>query len=324
MINVRLLNLLSDARKYILYQIITRWLIFVFRIIISYLASNLVDSYINNILTFTQIKISLFFSLLLIFFIYHLEKKYIDASSKSSLQAKKILRKKIYSKLLKLGISYSKHISTSNLVQLSVEGVDQLETCFGQYYPQIFYSLLSTFTSLISISIFNIKTAFALLSCIPLIPISIIVVQKISKKILGKYMKSYFNLGERFLENLQGLTTLKIYQFDSDKEKEMDTQAEKFRINTMKLLVFQLNSISIMDIMTYGGASFGIILTLKSYYYNNITFGQALFIILLSAEFFLPLRRLGSFFHVAMNGITASEKIFKFLDIPEEKKIYYF
>ena len=170
------------------------------------------------------------------------------------------------------------------------------------------------------ISIFNIKTAFALLSCIPLIPISIIVVQKISKKILGKYMKSYFNLGERFLENLQGLTTLKIYQFDSDKEKEMDTQAEKFRINTMKLLVFQLNSISIMDIMTYGGASFGIILTLKSYYYNNITFGQALFIILLSAEFFLPLRRLGSFFHVAMNGITASEKIFKFLDIPEEKK----
>ena len=320
MINVRLLNLLSDARKYILYQIITRWLIFVFRIIISYLASNLVDSYINNILTFTQIKISLFFSLLLIFFIYHLEKKYIDASSKSSLQAKKILRKKIYSKLLKLGISYSKHISTSNLVQLSVEGVDQLETCFGQYYPQIFYSLLSTFTSLISISKFNIKTAFALLSCIPLIPISIIVVQKISKKILGKYMKSYFNLGERFLENLQGLTTLKIYQFDSDKEKEMDTQAEKFRINTMKLLVFQLNSISIMDIMTYGGASFGIILTLKSYYYNNITFGQALFIILLSAEFFLPLRRLGSFFHVAMNGITASEKIFKFLDIPEEKK----
>ena len=319
MINVRLLNLLSDAKKYIIYQILTRWFILFFRIIISYLISYLIDSYINNTLTFSQIKISLFFSLILIFFIYNLEKKYIEASSKSSLQAKKILRKKIYSKLLKLGISYSKYISTSNLVQLSVEGVDQLETCFGQYYPQIFYSLLSTFTSFVSISIFNIKISFGLLSCIPLIPLSIIVVQKIAKKILGKYMRSYFNLGESFLENLQGLTMLKIYQYDSDKEKEMDTQAEIFRINTMKLLVFQLNSISIMDIMTYGGASFGIILTMKYYFYKQILFGQALFIILLSAEFFLPLRRLGSFFHVAMNGITASEKIFKFLDISEEK-----
>ena len=319
MINARLLNLLSEAKKYIIYQIITRWLILFFRIIISYLISNLVDLYINKTLTFSQIKFSLFFSLLLICIIYNLEKKYIDAVSKSSLQAKKILRKKIYSKLLKLGISYSKYISTSNLVQLSVEGVDQLETCFGQYYPQIFYSLLSTFTSFISISIFNIKISCALLSCLPLIPISIIVVQKIAKKILGKYMKSYFNLGESFLENLQGLTTLKIFQYDSDKEKEMDTQAEKFRISTMKLLVFQLNSISIMDIMAYGGASFGIILTMKYYLYKQILFGKALFIILLSAEFFLPLRRLGSFFHVAMNGITASEKIFKFLDINEEK-----
>ena len=325
MINVRLLNLLSDAKKYIINQILTRWLILFFRIIISYIISRLVDSYIDNTITFKQIKISLSITILQILFIYYLEKKYIEASSKSSLKAKTILRKKIYSKLLKLGISYSKHISTSNLVQLSVEGVDQLETCFGQYYPQIFYSLSSTFTSFISISIFSLKTAFGLLLCIPLIPISIIVVQKIAKKILGKYMKSYFNLGETFLENLQGLTTLKIYQYDEDKEKEMDTEAEKFRISTMKLLVFQLNSISIMDIMTYGGASFGIILTMKSFYNKQILFGQALFIILLSAEFFLPLRRLGSFFHVAMNGITASEKIFKFLDSKEENnKLLHF
>ena len=324
MINIRLLNLLSDAKKYIIYQVLSRWLILFFRIIITYIISLLVDSYMANSLTFFNIQISLLITIILIFFIYHLEKIYTDASSKSSLKAKTILRKKIYSKLLKLGISYSKHISTSNLVQLSVEGVDQLETCFGQYYPQIFYGIISTLTSFISISIFHIKTGVALLSCIPLIPLSIIAVQKIAGKILGKYWKSYINLGESFLENLQGLTTLKIYQYDSDKEKEMDAQAELFRINTMKLLVFQLNSISIMDIMTYGGASFGICLTMYAYYNKQILLGQALFIALLSSELFLPLRRLGSFFHIAMNGITASEKIFKFLDLKEENnKLIY-
>ena len=178
---------------------------------------------------------------------------------------------------------------------------------------------MSTLISFISISILNLKTGIALLICIPLIPISIIIVQNIAKKILGKYWKSYTNLGESFLENLQGLTTLKIFQYDSDKVKEMDTQAEIFRKETMKVLVMQLNSISVMDIMTYGGASIGIIFSMNAYYEKKILFGQALFIILLSAEFFLPLRRLGSFFHVAMNGITTSEKIFKFLDSKEEK-----
>ena len=174
-------------------------------------------------------------------------------------------------------------------------------------------------TSFISISIFSLKTGIALLLCIPLIPISIIIVQKIAKRILGKYWVSYTNLGESFLESLQGLTTLKIYQYDEDKEKEMDTQAELFRINTMKVLVMQLNSISIWDMMTYGGASVGIIFSISAFYQNNISLGQALFIILLSAEFFLPLRRLGSFFHVAMNGIVACDRIFKFLDLKEEK-----
>ena len=319
MIDGRLLNLLSDAKKYIVYQVLTKLLTLFFRIIITFMISTLVDSYIDDSLTNKQINISISLTLILLYLIYHLEKIYVISSAKASLSAKTILRKKIFTKLLKLGISYSKNISTSNLVQLSVEGVDQLETCFGQYYSQIFYSFLSTLISFISISILNLKTGIALLICIPLIPISIIIVQNIAKKILGKYWKSYTNLGESFLENLQGLTTLKIFQYDSDKVKEMDTQAEIFRKETMKVLVMQLNSISVMDIMTYGGASIGIIFSMNAYYEKKILFGQALFIILLSAEFFLPLRRLGSFFHVAMNGITTSEKIFKFLDSKEEK-----
>ena len=319
MINIRLLNLLADAKKYIIYQVLSRWLIFLLRILISYSVSLLVDSYHENTLTTIQIKSSLIFTIVSIICIYFLEKISVMSTAKASLGAKTILRKEVYSKLLKLGISYSQTISTSNIVQLSVEGIDQLESFFGQYYPQTFYGFLSTMTSFISISIFSLKTGIALLLCIPLIPISIIIVQNIAKRILGKYWTSYTNLGESFLENLQGLTTLKIYQYDEDKEKEMDTQAELFRINTMKVLVMQLNSISIMDMMTYGGGSVGIIFSMNAFYQNNISLGQALFIILLSAEFFLPLRRLGSFFHVSMNGIVACDRIFKFLDLKEEK-----
>ena len=319
MINVRLLNLLSEAKKYIIFIVLSRWITFLLRIIMSYKISLLVDSYHENTLTNKQVKCSLLFTIISIICIYFLEKITIMSTAKASLGAKTILRKEVYSKLLKLGISYSQIISTSSIVQLSVEGIDQLESFFGQYYPQTFYGFLSTMTSFISISIFSLKTGIALLLCIPLIPISIIIVQTIAKKILGKYWKSYTNLGESFLENLQGLTTLKIYQYDEDREKEMDTQAEIFRINTMKLLVMQLNSISIMDIMTYGGASVGILFSINAFYQNNISLGQALFIILLSAEFFLPLRRLGSFFHVAMSGIVACDRIFKFLDLKEEK-----
>ena len=323
MINVRLLKLLSEARIYIIYTVLSNWFIFLLRILISYTVSYLVDSYQDNSLSPKQIKYSLCFTITSIFCIYHLEKISIMSAAKASLNAKTILRKEVYSKLLKLGISYSQNISTSSIVQLSVEGIDQLESFFGQYYPQIFYGFLSTMTSFISISIFSLKTGIALLLCIPLIPITIIIVQNIAKRILGKYWVSYTNLGESFLENLQGLTTLKIYQYDEDKEKEMDTQAELFRINTMKVLVMQLNSISIMDMMTYGGASVGIIFSITAFYQNNISLGQALFIILLSSEFFLPLRRLGSFFHVAMNGIVACDRIFKFLDLKEEKgKLY--
>ena len=319
MINARLLNLLSEAKKYMYYQVLSQWGILILRILMTFFASYLVDSYINDSLTKFKINIGFCFSLFSITISYFLNKLNVKATAKASLDVKKILRKKIYSKLLKLGISYNENLVTSNLIQLSVEGVDQLEVCFGQYYPQIFYSLLSTITSFLGVSIISFIAGISLLLCVPLIPISIIIVQKIAIRILGKFWKSYTDLGETFLENLQGLTTLKIYQYDEQKSIEMDNQAEKFRLETMKLLVMQLNSISIMDIMCNGGGAVGMLVALYKYKNNIISLGGAMAIILISAEFFLPLRRLGSFFHVAMNGITASKKIFQFLDLEEEQ-----
>ena len=318
MINVRLINLLRDAKKYVYYQVLSLWIILILRILMTFTASYLVDSFINNSLSKTKILSGLIFSISSLYITYMLEKLYMNATTKASLNVKTILRKKIYSKLIKLGISYNENIATSNLVQLSVEGVDQLETFYGQYFSQVFFSLLSSITSFLAISIISIKAAFYLLLCIPLIPISLVIVQNIAIKILGKYWKSYADLGETFLENLQGLTTLKIYQYDERKSLEMDNQAENFRKETMKVLVMQLNSISVMDIMTYGGAALGMLVGLSKFKNSNITFGETMSIIMLSAEFFLPLRRLGSYFHVAMNGITASEKIFQFLDLKEE------
>jgi ATP-binding cassette subfamily B protein len=314
MINGRLITLLSDAKKYVYYEVFSQWFILILRILMTFLVSYLIDSYINSSLTKAKIILSINFTFFSLIAYYYLNKLYVRSATKASLDVKRILRKKIYSKLIKLGIIYNKDFAASNLVQLTVEGVEQLETFFGQYYPQLIYSLFSTITSFMAVSIISFTAGISLFLCIPLIPISIVIVQKIAIKILGKYWKSYTDLGETFLENLQGLTTLKIYQYDEQKSLEMDEQAEKFRKETMKLLVMQLNSISIMDIMSLGGGAVGMLVALYKYKNGIISFGGTFAIIMFSADFFSPLRRLGSFFHVAMNGVTASKNIFKFLD----------
>lgn len=230
---------------------------------------------------------------------------------------KKTLREKIYEKLLRLGISYNEKISTAEVVQVSVEGVEQLDIYFGKYLPQLFYSLLAPLTLFAVLSFVNLKTALILLICVPLIPVSIVAVQKIAKRLLSKYWSTYTELGDSFLENLQGLTTLKIYEADHYKNEEMNAQSEKFRKITMKVLTMQLNSVTVMDIIAYGGAAVGIILAVTEFMKGNISFGGTFALIMLSAEFFIPLRLLGSFFHIAMNGMAASDKIFRLLDLDE-------
>ena len=234
----------------------------------------------------------------------------------ASTQVKRKLRELVYEKLMKLGSSYHAHFATSEIVQISTEGVEQLEIYFGKYVPQFFYSLFAPLTLFLIVGSMSLKIAVVLLLCVPLIPVSIVAVQKFAKKLLAKYWGSYTELGDSFLENLQGLTTLKIYQADERYAKKMDEEAEQFRRVTMRVLIMQLNSISIMDLVAYGGAGIGIILSVLELRASHITLAECIFIILISAEFFLPLRLLGSFFHIAMNGNAAADKIFKLLDEP--------
>lgn len=235
----------------------------------------------------------------------------------SSKAVKKTLRENIFAKLLKLGTSYEEKVHTSEIVQVAVEGVDQLEIYFGAYLPQFFYAMLAPLTLFVILCFVNVPSALVLLVCVPLITISIAVVQTWAKKLLSKYWGQYTALGDIFLENLQGLTTLKIYQADEFKNQEMNEEAEKFRKITMKVLSMQLNSITIMDLIAYGGAALGIIMAVTQLGAGKVDVTGCLFLILLAADFFIPMRQLGSFFHIAMNGMAASDKIFKLLDLPE-------
>ena len=236
-------------------------------------------------------------------------------------RVKHTLREAIYQKLLRLGPSYAQSTATSEIVQVACEGVEQLETYFSAYLPQLFYSLLAPITLFAVLSFFYFPAALILFICVPLIPISIALVQTFAKKLLAKYWGQYTALGDHFLENLQGLTTLKIYQTDGERHAQMNEQAEHFRRITMKVLTMQLNSITIMDLVAFGGSAAGIILAVRAYAASEISFAACLLMILLSAEFFLPMRLLGSFFHIAMNGMAASDKIFRLLGLeePEQK-----
>ena len=242
------------------------------------------------------------------------EKLAAISSGRAGAAVKLVLRRQIYEKLLRLGASYKEKVPTSEVVQVTSEGVEQLEIYYGKYIPQLFYSLLAPLTLFAAVSL---KASLILLICVPLIPVSIVAVQKFAKKLLNKYWGIYTELGDSFLENLQGLTTLKIYQADEMKAREMDAEAERFRKITMKVLTMQLNSVSVMDIVAYGGAAIGMIITVQEYAAGRVSLAGAFTIILLASEFFIPLRLLGSFFHIAMNGMSASDKIFRILDLEE-------
>lgn len=231
--------------------------------------------------------------------------------------AKRILRRRIYEKILGLGTSYSQQVKTSEAVQVAVEGVEQLETYFGAYLPQFFYAMLAPLTLFVVLCFVSVPAAVVLLICVPLIPAAIAAVQTWAKKLLSKYWGQYTALGDTFLENLQGLTTLKIYQADEARHRQMNQQAEAFRKITMRVLTMQLNSITIMDLIAYGGAALGIVLAVTQFRSGNVSLEGCLLIIFLAADFFLPMRQLGSFFHIAMNGMAASDKIFRLLDLPE-------
>lgn len=317
MIKTRLVRLLSHAKKYILYHVLWQWIALVAQIVSVFSVAALLEKVLRKTVKAPDIGSTLLVLLVAVVFRFLCDRMSAKASHLASVDVKRILREKIYQKLLRLGASYREQISTSEVVQISAEGVEQLETYFGKYLPQLFYSLLAPLTLFVVLSFVCWKASLVLLICVPLIPLSIIVVQKFAKKLLQKYWGAYTGLGDSFLENLQGLTTLKIYQADAQKAEEMDREAQHFRNITMKVLTMQLNSTSVMDMVAYGGAVLGMIVAAWEFLHGNLSFSGTLTIVLLASEFFIPLRLLGSFFHIAMNGIAASNKIFRLLDLPE-------
>ncbi len=320
MINKRLISLMGNAKKYIAWHVIIQLVNLALNITAVFFMANIIQKASQgNIIKADIIEVSIAI-LVIVILRFRFNILMSNMSYNASGRVKQTLREKIYSKLLTLGSRYKEKFSTSEIVQISMEGVDQLEVYFGRYLPQFFYSMIAPIVLFCVLSTISVKSAVILLVCVPLIPLSIVAIVKIAKKILKKYWGSYSDLGEIFLEDVQGLTTLKIYKADEKKNEEMNVEAEKFRIATMNLLFMQLNSTTIMDIIAYGGAALGVIISVLEYMKGNINLAGTFTIIMLSAEFFIPLRLLGSFFHIAMNGISASDKMFEILDMKEDDK----
>lgn len=320
MLNKRLIAAVGESKKYIAANVVLQWLALVANIaMMGAIAALLQGLYAGEDLSSTLIRTAAVAAAALAVR-YGCSVASARMSYLSSKMVKRTLREKIYQKLLRLGASYKEQVNTSQVVQVAVEGVDQLETYFGAYLPQFFYAMLAPLTLFGVLAFINLPSAAVLLVCVPLIPVTIAGVQRWAKKLLAKYWGQYTALGDTFLENLQGLTTTKIYQADGFKHQEMNQQSEHFRRITMKVLTMQLNSIAIMDLIAYGGAALGAILAVTQFRAGRVDLAGCIMILLLAADFFLPMRLLGSYFHIAMNGMAASDKIFRLLDLPEPEQ----
>ena len=320
MIKTRLIEQVPSSKKYIALTVLAQWLKTVANIVMIFILSNLLAQILDGKAFDFKSLLPYLGAIAAVMFVRYLC-GYASSQTAffASSEVKKVLRQKMYKKLTRMGASYSEKVSTSEVLQVFVEGVDQLELYFGKYLPQFFFAMLAPITLFAVLVFVSWKASVVLLICVPLIPLSIVAVQKIAKRLLSKYWGVYTNLGDTFLENIQGLTTLKVYQADERKNVEMNEKAEEFRRITMKVLTMQLNSVSVMDIVAYAGSAVGVVIAIIQVKNGTITLPQAFLIIMLAADFFLPLRLLGSFFHVAMNGMAASDKLFKLLDTKEDE-----
>lgn len=338
MMNKRLIAMCDESKKYMGLTILCSWVGIVCNIVIVWLIGQLINRMVEGeALNMTggsigealssypligPISLATGMIVVMIALVVKWVSHYLYGcySYQASANARTTLRRLIYQKLLRLGMAYQQVEKTSGIVQLSIEGVEQLEIYFGKYIPQFFYSLLAPITLFVCLSFISFKAALVFMLGIPLIPLSIVAIMKVAKRILKAYWNNYANLGETFLENLQGLTTLKVYNQDERKHQEMNEEAEGFRQITMKVLSMQLNSINVMDLIAFGGSAIGTIVALYEFKRGMLQVGDLIVIILLSSEFFIPLRLLGSYFHIAMNGMAASDRIFALLDAPEEEE----
>ena len=317
MVNGRLVRLGRSSMGYVAAQVGFQWIALVANIVLVVGIAALIQTLMAGRLSMAYALPSIVCAVSCLAVRFCANRAAASMSHRAAREVKDVLRRTIFAKMLALGPSYANHVSTSEVVQVAGEGVEQIETYFGLYLPQLAYALIAPLTLFAVIAPVSLTVAMGLVVCVPLIPIAIAAVQTIAKRLLASYWSEYAELGDSFLENLQGLTTLKVYEADGYKARQMDEEAERFRRITMRVLTMQLNSIIIMDLVAYGGAALGIFLTAVEVGAGAIELPAAFAVVVLSSEFFIPMRTLGSYFHTAMNGSAAADRIFKILDVPE-------
>lgn len=318
MIHKRLTRSVPKSKKWILLSALSSWISLLCNVVITFVMVRLIFGLYNS----SHYKKTLFVlavvaaSALVIRVIAVRKRSYF--SYRAGTEVKRTLRSMLYDKFISLKLNYSQYISMAEVTQIGSDGIEQLDSYFGAYLPQFFFSMAAPVTLFIILAPINFFAALVLFICVPLIPLSIVAIQKVAKRILKKYLSIYTGLGDSFLDNLRGLITLKAYSDDEAQHKELNAEAENFRRVTMRVLTMQLNSIFVMDTVAYGGTALGTIVSLYQLRTGNLSIEGALLFILLCAEFFLPLRALGSFFHIAMNGITAANRLFELMDVKND------
>ena len=317
MFDKRLFSLVPGVMRHIAGNVALQWLALLANVVLFVSVGRLLQSVLTGGTTGIDLARTLLVAVVAVAVRLVCQAQATKQGLAASALAKQRVRTLVYDKLVRMGPSYRETVATSEATQLCVEGIEQLEAYFGSYLPQLFYSLIASVTLFFCLAPLCTPAAVVLLCCVPLIPISLMAVMKIAKRIMGDYWHSYTDLGALFLESIQGLTTLKVFRADEERHRRMNEEAEKFRKATMRLLTMQLNSVIVMDIFAFAGAAAGIVVMLNSYAVGTVTFAGAFAFVFLAADFFIPLRTLGSFFHTATGGMAAAERMYRIIDAPE-------
>lgn len=318
MIHKRLTGSVPKSKKWILLSALSSWISLLCNVVITFVTVRFIFSLYNSSLDTKTVFVllSAASAALIIRVIAVRKRSYF--SYRAGTEVKRTLRSMLYDKFISLKLNYSQYISMAEVTQIGTDGIEQLDSYFGAYLPQFFFSMAAPVTLFIILAPINFFAALVLFVCVPLIPLSIAAIQTVAKRILKRYLDVYTGLGDSFLDNLRGLITLKAYSDDEAQHRELNAEAENFRRITMRVLTMQLNSIFVMDTVAYGGTALGTIVSLYQLRAGNLSIEGTLLFILLCAEFFLPLRALGSFFHIAMNGITAANRLFELMDVKSD------
>lgn len=318
MIHKRLTRSVPKSKKWILLSALSSWISLLCNTAITFVTVSFIFGLYNYSLDKKTVFVLLSAALTALIIRVIAVRKRSYFSYRAGTEVKRTLRSMLYDKFISLKLNYSQYISMAEVTQIGTDGIEQLDSYFGAYLPQFFFSMAAPVTLFIILAPINFFAALVLFVCVPLIPLSIAAIQTVAKRILKRYLDVYTGLGDSFLDNLRGLITLKAYSDDEAKHKELNAEAENFRRVTMRVLTMQLNSIFVMDTVAYGGTALGTIVSLYQLRAGTLSIEGTLLFILLCAEFFLPLRALGSFFHIAMNGITAANRLFELMDVKSD------